>query len=187
MIRLCLAVAGGIMVALGLCFVPAPAADAGKGEEVTILRDEFGIPNVFAETEEGAVFGAGYAQAEDRLEYLLKQYRRCEGTMSEAFGPEYLREDYRQRLWRHRAVAKENFPKLSAKTRAMCEAYQDGVKQYMKEHPSEVPPWAPELHPWQILALSRYIIWGWPESDAGGDLLRAGIQPDPIPARGSSE
>ena len=31
---------------------PAKAADAGKGEEVTILRDEFGIPNVFAETDE---------------------------------------------------------------------------------------------------------------------------------------
>jgi len=187
MFRVSLAVAVWVLVVLGLWSVPAPAADAGKGEEVTILRDEFGIPNVFAETDEGAVFGAGYAQAEDRLEYLLKQYRRCEGTMSEAFGPENLREDYRQRLWRHRAVAEENFPKLSPKTRAMCEAYQDGVKQYMKEHPSEVPPWAPELHPWQIVALGRYSMWGWPEMDAGGDLLRAGIFPDPVPARGSNE
>ena len=99
MFRVSPAIAAVILVALGLCCAPAPAkaADAGKGEEVTILRDEFGIPNVFAETDEGAVFGAGYAQAEDRLEYLLKQYRRCEGTMSEVFGPENLRDDYRQR------------------------------------------------------------------------------------------
>ena len=62
------------------------------------MIDEFGTPNIFAKTEEGAVFGAGYAQAEDRLAELLKQYRRCEGTMSEVFGPEHLKEiDLRSR------------------------------------------------------------------------------------------
>ena len=56
----------------------APAYDGSKTEEVTIYRDEFGIPNIFASTEEGAVYGMGYAQAEDRLEEILKQYRRAE-------------------------------------------------------------------------------------------------------------
>ncbi len=40
--------------------------------------------------------------------------------------------------------------------------------------------WAPKIEPWQVVALSRYIIWGWPEGEAGGDLLRAGIQPDTV-------
>jgi acyl-homoserine lactone acylase PvdQ len=176
---------GTAVLAILACCRPLPA-EAGK-EEVVILRDEFGIPNIFAQTEEGAAFGMGYAQAEDRLEELLKQYRRAEGTMAEAFGPEFLRHDYRQRLWRHRAVSEENYPKLPAKVRAILEAYQAGIKQYVKEHPSEVPAWAPELHPWQIIALSRYIIWGWPEGDAGGDLKRAGIEPDPVAARGSNQ
>ncbi len=112
----------------------------------------------------------GYAQAEDRLEEILKQYRRAEGTMAEVFGPEHLRDDYRQRLWQHRAVAEANYDKQSPKIRAIIEAYQAGLKQYMKEHPQEVPAWAPELHPWQIVALGRYIIWGWPEGEAAGDL-----------------
>jgi acyl-homoserine lactone acylase PvdQ len=162
-------------------------ADADKTEEITIYRDEFGIPNVFAQTEEGAVYGMGYAQAEDRLEELLRQYRRAEGTMAEVFGPSFLRDDYRQRLWQHRAIAEANYPKLDPKVRSLLEAYQAGIKHYMKKHPDEVPPWAPELHPWQIIALSRYIIWGWPEGDAGGDLRRAGIEPDPISPRGSNQ
>ena len=83
----------------------APAYDGSKTEEVTIYRDEFGIPNIFASTEEGAVYGMGYAQAEDRLEEILKQYRRAEGTMAEVFGPEFLKDDYRQRVWQHRAIA----------------------------------------------------------------------------------
>jgi acyl-homoserine lactone acylase PvdQ len=180
-------IATGALAAVAVGLRPSYSADASSTEEVTILRDDFGIPNIFAKTEEGAVFGAGYAQAEDRLDELLKQYRRCEGTMSEAFGPEFLRDDYRQRVWRHRAIAEANYPKLPSKIRALCEAYQDGIKQYMNGHPKEVPAWAPELHPWQVTALSRYIIWGWPEGGAGADLLRGGITPDPVAERGSNE
>jgi acyl-homoserine-lactone acylase len=184
--RVC-CLAAGALAAIALGLKSSFGADSGKTEDVTILRDDFGIPNIFAETEEGAVYGAGYTQAEDRLEELLKQYRRCEGTMSEAFGKEFLHDDYRQRVWRHRAISEASYPKLPAKVRGLCEAYQEGIKQYMKEHPKEVPAWAPELHPWQVTALSRYIIWGWPEGGAGGDLLRGGIRPDPVPERGSNE
>src|SRR5262245_41097908 len=174
-----------IVVAILALFTPAAAA--GAGEEVTIHRDMFGVPHIFAKTEEGAAYGMGYAQAEDRLEEVLKQYRRAEGTMAEVFGPEFLRDDYRQRLWRHRAVAEAHYKELSPKTRAVIEAYHAGVKQYMKERPGEVPDWATEPQPWQVIALSRHIIWGWPEGDAGGDLIRAGIKPDPIEPRGSNQ
>ena len=57
-------------------------------QKVEILRDEFGVPHIFAATAAGAAFGSGYAQAEDRLEELLRNYRKAEGTMAEAFGPE---------------------------------------------------------------------------------------------------
>ncbi|HXG11022.1 MAG TPA: penicillin acylase family protein [Gemmataceae bacterium] len=156
-----------------------PGASEPALEEVTIYRDEFGIPNIFAATEEGVCFGMGYAQAEDRLEEIFKQYRRAEGTMAEAFGPEYVSHDYRQRLWQHRAIAAANYPKLPPKVRSTIEAFQAGIKQYMKEHPEKVPAWAPELHPWQVVALGRFIIWGWPEGDAAADLRAAGIEPDP--------
>ncbi len=57
----------------------------------------------------------------------------------------------------------------------------------MQEHPEQVPAWAPKLEPWQLVALGRYIIWGWPEGEAGGKLLHAGIQPDPVGYHGSNE
>ncbi len=158
-----------------------------QAEEVVIYRDDFGTPHVFAETAEGACFGHGYSQAADRLEELLKQYRRATGTMSEAFGPEFLHDDYRQRVWQHAAIAKSKYSQLSPKSRALIEAYQAGVKLYMKEHPSEVPAWAEEIEPWMCVALSRYIIWGWPEGSAGSDLQRLGIKPDPIEYHGSNE
>lgn len=156
-------------------------------EKVRILRDEFGVPHIFASTPAGAAYGSGYAQAEDRLEEMMRNYRKAEGTMSEVFGESWFRHDWRQRLWRHRRVAEEHYKELSPETRAIIEAFQAGVQQFMKEHPEQVPVWAPKLEPWQIVALGRYIIWGWPEGEAGGDLLRAGIQPDPVAYHGSNE
>ncbi|HEV3137670.1 MAG TPA: penicillin acylase family protein, partial [Pirellulales bacterium] len=95
--------------------------------------------------------------------------------------------DYRQRVWQHATISKAKYKQLSAKSRSLIEAYQAGVKQYMKEHPSEVPAWATQLEPWMCVALSRYIIWGWPEGAAGGDLKRIGIEPDPVDYHGSNE
>jgi acyl-homoserine lactone acylase PvdQ len=156
-------------------------------EKIEIYRDTFGVPHVYAKTMAGAAYAAGYAQAEDRLDEMMKNYRKAEGTMSEAFGPEWFRHDYRQRLWRHAIVARLAYNKISPDARAMCEGFAAGVKQYMKEHPEKVPAHAVPMEPWRLLALGRYIIWGWPEGEAGADLQRGGIQPDPVAYRGSNQ
>ena len=160
---------------------------APANEEATLYRDEYGIPHVFAPTLEAASFAIGYAQAEDRLEELLKNYRRANGTMAEVFGPDFYRSDLIQRMWRHEAISREKYNEVSPKMRACIEAYQDGIKQFMKDHPEQVPKWAQEIHPWDVIALGRYIIWGWPLGEAGGDLQRGGVQPDPAAYRGSNE
>ena len=33
-----------------------------------------------------------------------------------------------------------------------------------------MPAWAPTIDPWMCVALSRYIIWGWPEGEAASYL-----------------
>ena len=176
-----------LMLLLMPVFVFGQGAKVFNGGKTELIRDDFGIPHIYAPTLEDAAYAIGYAQAEDRLEELLKNYRKAEGTMSEAFGPEWYRHDYRQRMWQHAAISKERWMDVSPKIRACIVAFQDGIKRYMSEHPNEVPKWAPELHPWQVIALGRYIIWGWPEGEAAGDLKRAGIDPDPVAYRGSNE
>ena len=167
----------------------ASSAACQAGRESRFTATSSARRHIYATTAEDACYGLGYAQAEDRLEELLKQYRRATGTMSEVFGPggQNLQNDYRQRLWRHAEIARQKYPELSAKTRATIEAFLDGVRKYMAEHPDKVPAWAPKLEPWMCVALSRYIIWGWPEGEAGGDLKRGGIEPDPIEYHGSNE
>jgi acyl-homoserine-lactone acylase len=165
----------------------AQSNTAAANDEATIYRDEFGIPHVFAPTLEAASFAVGYAQAEDRLEELLKNYRRASGTMAEIAGPDSYRSDLIQRMWRHSSISREKYKEVSPKMRACIEAFIDGVKAFMREHPEQVPKWAQEIHPWDVIALGRFIIWGWPLGEAGGDLERAGITPDPAEYRGSNE
>ncbi len=166
----------------------SPTWTFAKGKnEATIYRDEFGVPHVFADNLATAAYAVGYAQAEDRLEELLKNYRRATGTMAEVFGPEHYGNDLIQRVWRHGEISREKYHEISPKMRSVLEAYIDGVKRFMKEHPEQVPVWAQEIHPWDVVALGRYIIWGWPMGEADDDLRRGGIQPDERAYRGSNE
>ena len=179
-----------LLIIIGLSLtIPfaAQSQTARGGDEATIYRDEYGIPHVYAQTLEAASFAVGYAQAEDRLEELLKNYRRANGTMAEIAGPDSYRNDVIQRMWRHAEISRQKYNEVSPKMRAGIEAYIDGVKAFMREHPEQVPKWAQEIHPWDVIALGRYIIWGWPMGEAGGDLQRGGIPLDPVAYRGSNQ
>ena len=172
---------GLVLLSAGVLF------GADKPDEATLYRDEFGIPHVFAQKLETAAFAVGYAQAEDRLEELLKNYRRANGTMSEVFGPANFRSDMIARIFRHEEFSRTKYNQLNPKVRAVIESYHAGIKHFMKEHPEQVPAWAQQINPWDVISLGRFIIWGWPLGEAGGDLLRAGIQPDDVGYRGSNE
>jgi len=141
-------------------------------EPVTIHRDEWGIPHVYADTEEGAAYGLGWAQAEDRLEQLLKNYRMAAGTMAEVFGPDWIEHDWEQRVVGHEEVCRRRYPDIPDETRAMIEAFQAGLLDYLQAHPEQVPDWAPAIEPWQVPALGRFIIFGWPMGAAHSKLER---------------
>lgn len=171
------------------CFVALVVwgAPLARAESISVLRDDFGVPHIFAETEAGAAFALGYCQAEDRLVQVLRQYRLATGRMAEVLGSALVEHDYRQRLWRHAEISRERYPELSADGRARIEAFVAGVRRYMDEHPDQVPPWGEPPEPWQVVALSRMIIWGWPEGTAADDLERAGVKVDRPEPRGSNQ
>src|ERR1044071_8518094 len=56
------------------------------GEEVTIVRDDYGVPHILASTERGAYFGGGYAVAQDRLFQLERFRRNALGRLAEIEG-----------------------------------------------------------------------------------------------------
>src|SRR5947199_9319160 len=104
-----------VVLGVSFCLACPEKAEANSANSATLYRDEFGIPHVYAPTLETAAFAVGYAQAEDRLEELFKNYRRANGTMSEVFGPGNFRNDMIARMFRHEEISREKYGQLSPK------------------------------------------------------------------------
>ena len=63
---------------------------AGTPEDVTLLRDVFGVPHIFADSDRGALYGLGWASAEDRLFQMLWSRLMAQGRVAEYFGPGFV-------------------------------------------------------------------------------------------------
>lgn len=135
---------------------------------VNIYRDQYGVPHLYAEREEDGFWGHGYTTAEDRLEGVLLYYLSLKGELASAFGsgevdlshagrsavklplgviPDTVASDISARQWRTLEDARENFSALPPQLQANLSAYMAGIKQYMDDHPEQVPDWAPSLEP----------------------------------------
>ena len=79
-------------VVVGLSPIAASAAS-----DVTILRDQWGIPQVYADDVYGLFAGFGYAVAEDRLFQMEMARRSVLGTVSEVLGGEHVAYDTKTR------------------------------------------------------------------------------------------
>ncbi len=64
-----------------------------KSEMVLIIRDQYGVPHIHANSVEGLFYGFGYSTAQDRLFQLEMNMRTVQGRVSEILGPAYLAYD----------------------------------------------------------------------------------------------
>jgi acyl-homoserine lactone acylase PvdQ len=54
-----------------------------RAEGITIIRDDFGVPHIYAKTDADAVFGMLYAQAEDDFPRIEQNYIWATGRLAE--------------------------------------------------------------------------------------------------------
>src|SRR5450631_4002762 len=73
--------------------IDGPVSVAGLESEVRIERDAHGIPTIKASSDEAALFGLGYAHAQDRLWQLETHRRIGSGRLAEGFGAPALETD----------------------------------------------------------------------------------------------
>jgi acyl-homoserine lactone acylase PvdQ len=69
-----------------LVFAPSAQARRSLAEQVTIRRDNYGVPHILGETEEAAAFGMGYAQAEDHCVEVARRFVVARGEQAKFFG-----------------------------------------------------------------------------------------------------
>jgi penicillin G amidase len=117
----------------------------GLRDAVTIRRDERGIPYIDAKNDHDLYFAQGYATAEDRLWQLDLLRRTASGQLSEVLGagPNNLAldQDKLHRTLGFAQVVEAEFAQATPETRAVFEAYAEGVNAYINSlDPKNLPP-----------------------------------------------
>src|SRR5213082_1747473 len=75
------------------------ACTHGADRSVTIYRDTWGVPHIYAKTDAGAVFGLMYAQSEDNFWQLEQDYIRILGRSAEVEGTRGIASDLLYRAY----------------------------------------------------------------------------------------
>ncbi len=142
----------------------------GLTEEVTILRDSFAIPHIYAKNEADLYRAVGFAMAQDRLWQMDFLRRVTQGRLSEIFGEDQVNTDLLMRALRIQEKSEKVLPGLAPEIIDALEAFSKSVNFYMENYP--LPPefkmlnYKPE--PWQpvhSINLIGYMSWdltsGW--------------------------
>ncbi len=128
-------------------------AVAGLAAPVRILRDADGVPHIYAQSRNDALFGLGYVHGQDRLWQMAFARRAVQGRLSEIAGSTTLTVDtYLRTLGLYRA-AQEAEARLTPDTRASLAAYAAGVNAARPKNGKPLPPeffmLGTDFEPWQ--------------------------------------
>ena len=153
----------------------APQAAADKdvatwekqAQNITITRDDWGIPHVSGKTDADAVFGVMYAQAEDDFNRVETNYLNSMGRLAEAEGEGEIYRDLRMKIFIDPDDMKAQYQKAPEWLKTLMNAYADGLNYYLYKHPEVKPRVIKHFEPWMALTFS--------EGSIGGDIERVNL------------
>ena len=127
-----------------LVYRPLPQLDGkaklpGLQGEVTVERDNWGVPHIRAASLEDAVEAQGYVVAQDRLWQMDLLRRASRGQLSEILGPKTLKIDKDFRNLNFGRAAERDLQLMSPETRKLLEAYARGVNRFIEQHQETLP------------------------------------------------
>lgn len=122
-----------------------------QAKQVTIIRDNWGIPHIYGKTDADAVFGLLYAQCEDDFKRVEMNYIEKLGRMAEVKGEAELYNDLLIRLVIDSADAMADYKKSPAWLQKLMNAFADGINYYLYKNPAVHPALLQRFQPWYAL------------------------------------
>jgi len=131
-------------------------------KRVKILRDKWGIPHVFGQSDADAVFGLLYAQAEDDFNRIELNYINAMGRLAEVEGEKEIWRDLRMKMYIQPAAMKEKYEQSPPWLKKLMVSFADGLNYFLYKHPEITPKLLTHFEPWMALTFS--------EGSIGGDI-----------------
>ena len=129
-------------------------ADERLARSVTIVRDEWGVPTIYAPTDAGVMFGLAYAQAEDNYWQIEDDYIHALGRAANYYGDSYLAADLLQAAFEVERLSREEYAREPAERRALWDAFAAGLNYYTRTQRVQSRLIA-RFEPWMLFARFR--------------------------------
>jgi len=167
-------VACAAMAAVAASYLPLTAQNGSlaawekQAQNITIIRDNWGIAHVYGKTDADAVFGVVYAQAEDDFNRVETNFINGLGRLAEAEGEKEIYRDLRMKLYEDPDDLKAKYQSSPKWLQTLMNAWADGLNYYLATHPKVTPRVIRRFEPWMALSFS--------EGSIGGDIERINLQ-----------
>ncbi len=139
---------------------------AGLTEPVRVVRDEKGMPFIYAQNHLDATLAQGFIAAQDRLFQMELARRSVAGRLAEIFGEGVMASDIRNRTIGIHRAANRHFELLPADEKQYLQSYVDGINAYIEtredEYPLKIRLTGMQLDPWTPAdSLAIFYLVGW--------------------------
>ena len=111
----------------------------GLSAPVQVVRDRWGIPHIFASTQDDLFAAQGFVQAQDRLFQMDLWRRAAQGRLAEVLGANFIERDAMTRRVQYRGDLDEEWASYGPDTRTIAEAFVRGVNAWVA-HAADDPP-----------------------------------------------
>lgn len=136
-----------------------PVKVAGLGQPARIVVDRWGVPHIYAASQDDAFFVQGFNAARDRLFQIDLWRRRGLGELASVFGPSYVEQDRAARLFLYRGAMKQEWAAYGKEARRTSARFVAGINAYI-DHIARKP----ELLPFEFRQLG-YLPAKWRPED----------------------
>ncbi len=119
-----------------------------QASSIEIIRDNWGVPHIYTNTDADAVFGMMYVQCETFFSKVEDAIISRMGRESEVQGKAAVYKDLWSRLYIDTIQAKKYYLKSSPYLRKLCDAYAAGINYYILTHPNNKPKLLQRIQPW---------------------------------------
>ncbi|WP_026464398.1 penicillin acylase family protein [Adhaeribacter aquaticus] len=122
-----------------------------RAQKVSIIRDNYGIPHIYGNSDADAVFGLLFAQCEDDFKRVEMNYIEKLGRMAEVKGETELYNDLLIKLLIDSTEAVADYNKAEPWLKKLLNAYADGINYYLHKNPQVKPALLHRFKPWYPL------------------------------------
>ena len=123
-------------------------------DHIEIIRDNYGVPHIYAATDPEVAYGFAWAQAEDHFKLIQEGYLAGNGLLGKLIGLKGAGADFLTQLIQSEETVDKYYNTLDKKFIALAEAFAAGLNAYSKKHPEEILE--KKLFPLTVKKLLRY-------------------------------